>query len=326
MQTATSTERSDPQVFHPGEQAMQERLGVAERMAKLGPKVIRDHMPKEHRELFEKLPMLVIGALDDEGRPWATLLTGQPGFVKSPDPFHLEIEANDHPWDPVMNHLKSGVDIGLLGIELETRRRNRMNAEVVHSGAGRLSLRVKQSFGNCPRYIQKRQHSSKECNLDHVRTEHLNSFDERTNAIVRHADSFFISSLFDDGTAQANRGVDLSHRGGLPGFIQVEDERTLIFPDYSGNRFFNTLGNIHLNPLVGLLFIDYAAGKLLHLTGQAQILWDDGRIQDFEGAERLVRFQLEHGRLISNALALKWDFLEYSPSLLKEPLTNSLIP
>ena len=70
-----------PEAFHPGEQALQARVGVRERMAAVGAMVLRDHMPDQHRELFEKLPTLLLGALDDQGQPWATMLAGPPGFV-----------------------------------------------------------------------------------------------------------------------------------------------------------------------------------------------------------------------------------------------------
>jgi len=305
------------EAFHPGEQLLQERLGVRARMNELGPKVIRDHMPEQHRELFEKLPILMIGALDKESRPWTTLLTGQPGFVQAPDSFHLEVKANPVPFDPVLNQLKTGSNIGLLGIELETRRRNRMNAEITQFKNGKLKLKVKQSFGNCPRYIHKRQHVWQKQEMQKTTTKQFDRFDDEIAGILQDADSFFISSLFDDGTDHFNRGVDVSHRGGLPGFIQVDDDRTLTFPDYSGNRFFNTLGNITLNPLTGLLFIHYPTADLLHLTGRAEILWDDADIQAFPDAERLVRFTLDQAQLVSHALPLTWDFLEYSPQLLK---------
>lgn len=303
--------------FHPGEQALQERLRVRERMAELGSRVIRDYMPEQHRELFEKLPMLVIGALDQQGRPWATLLTGQPGFIKTPNSYHLELETNSSPIDPIIKSLKIGSAIGLLGIEMETRRRNRVNAEVISFHDRKLRLRVKQSFGNCSRYIQKRRHYWQKMATTSTEVKQMSVFNDSTRKILLQSDSFFISSLFDDGVNKPNRGLDVSHRGGLPGFIHFEDERTLIFPDYSGNHFFNTLGNIQLNPLVGILFIEYESGSLVHLTGRAEILWDDTDIKGFIDAERIVRFRLDQAQLRSNALPLRWEFLEYSPQLLK---------
>lgn len=305
------------EVFHPGERELQERLGVRERMSQLGPKVIRDHMPEQHRELFEKLPMLVIGALDEMSRPWVTLLTGRPGFINAPDPYRLEVTADSLPFDPVVGHIKSGSDIGVLGIEFETRRRNRMNAQVEHFDDGKLSLKVKQSFGNCPRYIQQRDHSWRESETGKASVRQFATFDEQSEKLLKTADSFFISSLYQDEADIPNRGVDVSHRGGLPGFIRVEDEKHLIFPDYSGNRFFNTLGNILLNPSAGLSLVDYETGDLLYLTGDAKIVWDDAAIREFTGAERLVRFRLDEGRLVTNAVPLRWRFLEYSPLLQK---------
>lgn len=60
--------------FHPGEIAIQQRLGVAERMAEFGRRVVRDHMPDQHRQFYAQLPFLVVAAVDDQGRPWASLI------------------------------------------------------------------------------------------------------------------------------------------------------------------------------------------------------------------------------------------------------------
>ncbi|MCF7981684.1 MAG: pyridoxamine 5'-phosphate oxidase family protein [Pseudomonadales bacterium] len=291
-------------------------------MAELGARVIRDHMPEQHRELFTKLPMLVIGATDPSGRPWATLLTGSPGFIRSPDPYHLEVTASPLPSDPVIRHLGIGADIGVLGLEPETRRRNRMNAVVIDAEAGRLTMKVKQSFGNCPQYIQKRRHRHLGKMGGQVAVRSLQQFDAASIGLLQSTDSFFICSLFDDGGDQPNRGVDVSHRGGLPGFIRVDDDRTLTFPDYAGNRFFSTLGNILLNPLTGLLVIDYTGGSLLYLTGSTEILWDTPERERFSGAERLLRFRLEEALLVSHALPLRWEFIEYSPQLVNSVRNN----
>src|SRR5262245_8597914 len=113
--------------FHAGEIAVQERVGVRARIAETGARVIRDFMPEQHREFFRHLPFLIVGSLDQAGRPWASMLTGVPGFVASPDPKTLRIDARPGPHDPLAKNLAAGAPLGLLGIELATRRRNRMN-------------------------------------------------------------------------------------------------------------------------------------------------------------------------------------------------------
>lgn len=303
--------------FHPGEQAIQERLGVKEKMDQLGTRVIRDHMPDQHRELFQKLPMLVIGAVDPKGHPWATLLTGRPGFIHSPDNKTLEVNATIIEDDPLAESLTAQRDIGLLGIEFETRRRNRVNAVIESTRGEKLRFKVKQSFGNCPRYIQRRRHYWTDSPAKVTESRDFEHLDTGAIETINSADSFFIASLFMDGNNNSNRGADVSHRGGLPGFVAIDDNHTLTFPDYSGNHFFNTLGNLQLDSRAGLLFVDYRSNTLLYLTGHAEIIWDDARMSEFPGAERLVRFTLARGRVVTNALPIRWEFQDYSPILNK---------
>ncbi|MBD2020206.1 pyridoxamine 5'-phosphate oxidase family protein, partial [Leptolyngbya sp. FACHB-36] len=120
-------------------------------------------------------------------------------------------------------------------------------------------------------------------------------------------DTFFIASL------HPTHGADASHRGGYPGFVQVDSER-LVFPDYSGNNMFNTLGNLQVNPSAGLLFIDFEQGHTLQLTGSATIVWEPERIATVAGAERLVEFQVQQVQQTSCASRLRWQFVEYSPA------------
>jgi predicted pyridoxine 5'-phosphate oxidase superfamily flavin-nucleotide-binding protein len=143
--------------FHAGEMALQERVGVRERMAAVGRQIIRDHMPDQHRELFEKLPSLLLATLDDEGQPWPTMLAGSAGFVRTPDARTMSIAARPAEGDPARAGLRVGAAVGILGLEPHTRRRNRMNGVVSAVAAEGFSVQVVQSFGNCPKYIQGRE-------------------------------------------------------------------------------------------------------------------------------------------------------------------------
>ncbi|MDY7023811.1 MAG: pyridoxamine 5'-phosphate oxidase family protein, partial [Cyanobacteriota bacterium] len=110
-------------------------------------------------------------------------------------------------------------------------------------------------------------------------------------------------------------GVDVSHRGGKPGFVRIDQNNTLTVPDFVGNCHFNTFGNIELNPHAGLLFIDFEQGNLLYLTGDAEVIWEGAEIATYEGAERLFRFQLEKGYRVEGSLPLRCSNPEYSPFL-----------
>ena len=142
--------------FHEGEQRVHERLGVRgiEDWAR---KVVRPYLPEQHRAFHTSLPFLVAAARDARGRPWATLLAGRDGFVTSPDPRTLRIDARPVRGDALEGALGEGADLGLLGIEFGTRRRNRLNGRVARDGSGVLLCAVEQTFGNCPQYIRERE-------------------------------------------------------------------------------------------------------------------------------------------------------------------------
>lgn len=129
---------------------------MAERMAQVGAKVIRDYMPDQHRLFFAQLPFLVVGAVDGRGDPWAGALEGEPGFALSPDPVTLRVAAMPDADDPLADGLGPDRPLGLLGIELHTRRRNRMNGRIAAWDGKRFDVAVAESFGNCPQYIQAR--------------------------------------------------------------------------------------------------------------------------------------------------------------------------
>lgn len=300
--------------WHAGEKQLQEKVGVAERMEVLGQKVIRDYMPDQHREFYHQLPFMIAGTVDGSGQPWATLIEGEEGFVTSPDPRRLSLDlaamALD-PLDPASSGLDAGDAIGLLGIELHTRRRNRINGQIRQASAQRLEIAMEHSYGNCPQYIQLRQYRRvPERGGERVDSTEL---DARTRALIEGADTFFVASYVehDDG----RRSVDVSHRGGRAGFLRVEGKR-LTIPDYAGNLFFNTLGNLSVNPCAGLLFVDFATGDVLQLAGRAEIILDSPLINAFEGAERLWTFDVEQVVLRPAAISLRWAFEEYAPTSL----------
>ena len=143
--------------FHHGEQQAQDRMGVREKLDKVGRIHIRDHMPEQHREFYGNLPFVLLGAVDEQGRPWASIFAGHPGFMSAPDSRHLEIAAQALHGNPLIGTLKPGAEVGLLGIELDSRRRNRLNGRIGSAGQEGISIETSQTFGNCPKYIQTRE-------------------------------------------------------------------------------------------------------------------------------------------------------------------------
>jgi predicted pyridoxine 5'-phosphate oxidase superfamily flavin-nucleotide-binding protein len=298
----------DLQVFHAGERLMQERVGVRERMAALGEQVIRPFMTEQLRAFFAQLPFVIVGSVDAGGQPWASILVNPPGFISSPDAHHLLIHAGPLATDPLHETLASGASIALLGIEQPTRRRNRMNGIVERIADDGLLVRVQQSFGNCPKYIQARQ--AEYVDIKSTGTAHTaTALNEQTRPIIARADTLFIATAHpgsSHGTERAH-GVDVSHRGGKPGFVRVDGDTTLTLPDFTGNRFFNTLGNILLKPRAGLLFIDFAGGDLVYIAADAEIMFDGPELDAFAGAERLLRLKIRHVIHVVASLPLRWS-------------------
>jgi uncharacterized protein len=292
--------------WHAGERAMQERLGVAERMAEVGPLVIRGFMLDQHREFFAQLPFLLIGSVDEHGDAWASVLSGSPGFARSHDPHTLTIEVNP----TAAPGLALGRTVALLGIEPHTRRRNRMNGTIASMTENAVTVAVDQSFGNCPKYIHPRQLVARPVGPQ-LPVEQFVGLDAAARTQIAAADTLFVASYTDVDTA---RQVDVSHRGGPVGFVRIDAGGMLTIPDYAGNRFFNTLGNICMQPRVGLLFIDFASGDLLQIVGTAQVLAesDDPRLA---GAERAWTLRPQHGVRRRAAFGLRSSAAELLPEL-----------
>ena len=299
--------------WHAGELAAQARVGVSERMAQVGPRTIRPFMPDQHRLFFASLPFLVVGSVDQEGWPWASLLSGAPGFVTSPDPTTLHVAAWPLPGDPLAGVLAPSAAVGLLGIELPTRRRNRANGRMVGVDESGFTVAVEQSFGNCPKYIQLRDYVHAVTAPTAVPVEPFSDLADDARRLIGNSDTCFVASY---APAEGpKRAVDVSHRGGPPGFLRLASDGAIEVPDYSGNHYFNTLGNLVANPRAGLLLVDFANGDLLQVTGRASIVWEGEEVRALPGAERLWRLTPTHGRWLRGALPLRFAFRELQPHL-----------
>lgn len=302
--------------FHAGEQLLQKRVdpNLPRRMARTAEVALRDFMPEQHRDFFSLLPTLVVGSVDDHSRPWASMLAGKPGFVTSPDPVTLQVHAQPVPGDMLAQNLAQDAQLGLLGLQPETRRRNRMNGRVSFVQPEGFTIHVEQSFGNCPQYIQARLPRLVGAPADPPVKLESAVLSPRAALMIASTDTLFIA------THAKDEGVDVSHRGGKPGFVKVEQKAgytLLTLPDFRGNNFFNTLGNIALDPRAGLLVVNYDSGDLLQLTGEAEIVWDGPEVESFPGALRLLRLKVQEGRLLQAALPIRWSQPAYAMQLLE---------
>jgi len=299
-------------LYHEGELAIQQRANESA-IADRNGVVIANAIMRGALSFIRQQPMAVLGSQDQDGRLWASLLFGNPGFLNPADNGRslrvVLAEADRQPADPLWRNITANPQIGMLVIELGSRRRMRINGRVsLH--ADHMVLDVEEAYPNCPKYIQRRH--VRRLASDHAfvahEAQHGVAFDAERTALIRRADTFFVA------TAHAARGTDASHRGGSPGFVKVQDQTTLRIPDYQGNSMFNTMGNLALNPAAGLVFPDFENRRVLQLTGTAEILWDQpdaanesggtGRFWDFH-AEQWLETQLPE--------AMAWEFLDYSP-------------
>src|SRR5258708_33069033 len=225
---------------------------------------IRDFMPEQHRHFFAQLPYLFLGSIDAGGWPLATLLTGHPGFVQSPDPVTLHIAALPDAGDPAAEALPPDREIGILRIDFSPRRRNRANGRIQSLEAGGITVAVNQSFGNCPQYIQQRVVASSRVESAEGVSSPVESFDHRdeaAQAAIERAHTFF-DPRRPRSVSGAAYGAHISHRGGRPGFVRVDGD-VLTIPDFRGNRYFNTPGNFAPEPRPSLLSVDFHTTSLL---------------------------------------------------------------
>jgi uncharacterized protein len=307
----------DESPFHEGERRVQERIGVRERVEHMGRNLVRDAMPAEHREFFEALPFMVVGSSDAAGALWASLLLGEPGFVAAPTAKSLLVRSQPLPADPLRGNLRAGAPLGLLGIELATRRRNRANGHVAWVSDEGFELLVDQSYGNCKQYIQSRAGAFAAPDARHLPTAEGARLSAPALELFARVDTSFIATSSRDASRGGAEGVDVSHRGGRPGFIraqQTERSTRLTLPDFYGNFMFNTFGNLEVNPRAGFLALDFESGAVLSLTGTARVIWDGPEVESFAGAERLLEIDIEAGWLWRDIL-LGWSEVVPSPHL-----------
>jgi predicted pyridoxine 5'-phosphate oxidase superfamily flavin-nucleotide-binding protein len=286
-----------PMPFHKGELIAQALAGVDPFNAP-----IRNRMPDQHRTFFPLLPFVCVAVADDEGWPLATLVQGPPGFATSPDPARLQVAALPAPDDPVRARLVAGAPVGMLGIDLATRRRNRLNGVLAQVGEGGFAVDVAQSFGNCPRYIHVRSLQPVERTPGPV-TAFDADLPARARTMLAETPTLFVASASGADAQAGAAGLDISHRGGPAGFARLDGD-VLVVPDYAGNRYFNTLGNFLAEPRASIVVVDFATGDVLQLQGVVDVDWEAADVEQGLPVERTWRFRIVRGWLRMGVFAL----------------------
>jgi predicted pyridoxine 5'-phosphate oxidase superfamily flavin-nucleotide-binding protein len=296
--------------FHRGELALQERAGeraLAERNAV----VVRGAVDPKARPFLAQQRMVLVGSADAGGHPWASVLFGPAGFVSTAeDGRSLELRLGEvprHPLDALWSNLRPGGELGLLAIDPATRRRFRVNGWLAAVEAGQMIVCVEEAYPSCPKYIQGRRL---------VEVTPLGSTGEvqtgatlgaRQRALVEAGDTFFVASRHPD------RGPDVSHRGGTPGFVHLLEDGALRVPDYAGNGMFNTLGNLLVDDRAGLLFLDFTTARALQIAGRARIVFDQPEGgQPTGGTHRFWEVAVEQWRDFPLGVSYRWESLDPS--------------
>ena len=288
--------------------------------------------------MVQRFPLLALGTLDKQGRPWTTVWGGEVpiGQAVAKDILGLRTIV-DSKTDPVVEILFDGKDDGevvhekgagrmIAGLSIHLEQRNRMKlvgrmvagALNAHEdglpGSGsvgqvQLVWKIEQSLGNCPKYLNcKRVYPS----LPEPRlvsdSAHLSS--EALDLLAK-ADLFFVSS------SDRDKDMDTNHRGGPPGFVRVESNAeqgaVLVWPEYSGNNLYQTLGNLQTSPRAGLVFPDFDTGNVLYVTGDTEVLIGKDATAVLPRTNLTVRITLTGARFVEKGLPFKGESLESSP-------------
>jgi predicted pyridoxine 5'-phosphate oxidase superfamily flavin-nucleotide-binding protein len=296
--------------FHEGERAIQLRAGesaVADRNVTL----VSDTVIGGARPFIAKQFMVALGSVDASGDVWASALFGQPGFIHTTDGRAIQIdvpEGSRDPVDPLWTNIASGRDLGMLFIELGSRRRYRVNGTVSRIDGNGIEVAIREAYPNCPKYIQRRHLRALGASGEPSQAAYGTVLRGNVTQLIRQADTLFVA------THHVDTGADASHRGGGAGFIQIVDEQTLRIPDYHGNSLFNTLGNLQVDSRAGLYIPDFANGQSLQLTGTATVEWDQADPDRVTGGTgRFWVFHVAKWILRDAIPRAEWEYLDASP-------------
>lgn len=295
--------------YHDGELEVQRRVGVLD-VGKRNGRVISDTILPGALQFIEQQRFVVLGFADSGGALWTTALIGEVGFIRAPSDSIIELNLSklDSGVALTLSSFSLGSPLGLLVIELASRRRLRVNGRVEKNDSGVLRLRVLESYPNCPKYIQSRHLVVEKTKAIDIETMEGTVLREEDHRLIQSSDTFFVSSQHPE------RGVDASHRGGKKGFVKVVDQQTLRIPDYPGNNMFNTLGNFLVNPRAGLTFVDFDSSRFLQLTGEVDIIWEaPGSAAETGGTLRFWDFRVSRWLRSGFSFRTTWEHLSDSP-------------
>ncbi|KAJ3523199.1 hypothetical protein NMY22_g11545 [Coprinellus aureogranulatus] len=326
--------------WHPGEIRMQRKLGYdqAPGLDQMWRYIYSEMTDQQRIFHTSNLHFLPVVTLDKKGRPWSSVLTGsdgQIGWIKSVKPTkssRLEMKprvtVGDPFWDnvdPFREEGSDGVLFAGIGVEVSTRRRNKLAGKILNlqrdeeSRDVTLTAHVYENTGNCPKYIVVRSvepHITTHPvvvheNLDLGPTDRLPA---DVVSFIHAADTIWFGSAF------------ISSSSEFPSHRRHQPPRWSSRLDFSGNRFMSSLGNIEVTPVASVTIVDWDNGDILYLTGDAVNLVGEDAERVMPLQKALTELRVTGYRFVKDAVTVRQkvepEISPYSPpvKLLREEL------
>lgn len=312
--------------FHEGERAMHQMLKVPRQDNPTSP-----GLPMRYGMRVTQSSLVALGTMDNLNRPWTTVWGGDRGFARPVAENVLAFNsAVDTRHDPVFRALWDGADpqddavvrpgdgegkeMAGLAIDLETRDRVKLMGKMVAGAAVnggkevQMAMVVTGSLGNCPKYLNKKDVVLHEMKPELVSDSLL--LPQGALDLIDKADMLFLSS-------SNGETMDTNHRGGSPGFIRVVKNTAtgleLVYPEFSGNRLYQTLGNFKVNPKIGLAIPDFNTADVLYLTGSASVLVGAEASSLLARSNLAIKITVTEARFVKSGLPFRGDAGEFSP-------------
>lgn len=300
--------------YHPGELVAQDKAGTRGAAAELAAgKRSALNFSSNHDAFIAAQSFAALASVDLSSElVWVTPLFGKAGDLTATSEQEIAISTNCIVNSNMLDFIKHGTPLSLLGIDLNRRIRHRINGVALLSSnevSGEVSLQVNEYSPNCPKYINRRDIIPAPNNTPilnkNAKAETRIELTDDDKAFVQKMDTLWI------GTYAPGAGADCNHRGGKPGFIRVVSPSIIEWPEYRGNGMFFTSGNLESYNRAGITLVDFDTGSIIQMTGRAIVDWQhDG---SYEGASRKIIFHIEQLVRTDNVTNHRWKRLDYSP-------------
>ncbi|QWX85182.1 pyridoxamine 5'-phosphate oxidase family protein [Cellulophaga sp. HaHaR_3_176] len=299
-------------IFHKGQLAVQKIAGEEEIAKKRIPMVLNS-LHTRSIPFIEHQILAFPGSEDTDGNIWLSVLIGERGFITIPSVQEIKFDISkitSSREDIFFTNIKTNPTVGLLFHEAARRARYRAWG-TARQEENQLCFDIKLGYPSCPKHIQREVIETPE-KVEAISSNYQNGtiLGELENEWISNAHTFFIATQTKKGA------IESSHRGGNPGFIEIQENGRMRVPDYLGNSMFSTLGNIYENPKAALLFVDYKKGETLQLSGTAELQFDQNSEADFYKSGETGRFwtfETKQWIRTINHHKVDTEFIDFSP-------------